>query len=73
MHTGEAALKHRRLAGKDGLHIDLIHLTALLGACYILPTYSYFPQILINKYFSLHSMGPRCSHTRHPSRTDYAS
>jgi len=31
MHTGEAALKHRRLAGKEGLHVDLIHLTALLA------------------------------------------
>lgn len=31
MHTGEAALKHRRLAGKDGLFIDIMHLTAILG------------------------------------------
>lgn len=31
MHTGEAALKHRRLAGKEGLFVDLMHLTALLG------------------------------------------
>lgn len=33
MHTGEAALKHRRLAGKEGLFVDLMHLTALLGKC----------------------------------------
>lgn len=32
MHTGAAGLKHRQLAGKEGLHVDLIHLTALLGA-----------------------------------------
>ncbi|KAF8303307.1 hypothetical protein DL93DRAFT_2035312, partial [Clavulina sp. PMI_390] len=31
MHTGEAALKHRRLAGKEGLYVDLMHLTALLA------------------------------------------
>lgn len=32
MHTGVAGLKHRKLAGKDGLFVDLIHLTALLGS-----------------------------------------
>lgn len=34
MHTGAAGLKHRKLAGKDGLFVDLIHLTALLGMCH---------------------------------------
>ncbi|KAF8606928.1 hypothetical protein BDV93DRAFT_436452 [Ceratobasidium sp. AG-I] len=31
MHTGEAGLKHRKIAGKDGLRVDHIHLSGLLG------------------------------------------
>ncbi|CAE6461390.1 unnamed protein product [Rhizoctonia solani] len=31
MHTGDAGLKHRKLVGKDGLRVDHIHLSGLLG------------------------------------------
>ncbi|QRW06556.1 protoglobin protein [Ceratobasidium sp. AG-Ba] len=31
MHTGEAGLKHRKLAGKEGFRVDHIHLSGLLG------------------------------------------
>jgi hypothetical protein len=31
MHTGDAGLKHRKLVGKEGLRVDHIHLSGLLG------------------------------------------
>ncbi|CUA72513.1 hypothetical protein RSOLAG22IIIB_04910 [Rhizoctonia solani] len=31
MHTGDPGLKHRKLVGKDGLRVDHIHLSGLLG------------------------------------------
>ncbi|KAG9093292.1 hypothetical protein FRC06_011579 [Ceratobasidium sp. 370] len=31
MHTGQAGLKHRKLVGKEGLRVDHIHLSGLLG------------------------------------------
>ena len=31
MHTGKAGLKHRKLMGKDSLHVDIMHLAILLG------------------------------------------
>lgn len=31
MHTGTAGLKHRKLMGKDSLHVDIMHLAILLA------------------------------------------
>ncbi|KAI5885075.1 uncharacterized protein SCHCODRAFT_02603640 [Schizophyllum commune H4-8] len=49
MHTGKAGLKHRKLMGKDSLHVDIMHLAILLAWTLDILT----PVILKNEDFDM--------------------